>query len=61
MYGWGAAATRDALLFAAIPVFATSVVFCGRHGVGDAAASAVVTSTLAGAVTVTAILSWLTH
>lgn len=57
VFGWPAEATQDAVLFASVPVFATFVVFCARHQVGEVAASAVVISTLIGTFTLTAILS----
>lgn len=59
VFGWSAEATRDAILFASVPIFATFVVFCTRHGVGEVGASAVVLSTLLGTVTMTAILGML--
>ena len=57
VFGWADRATRDALFFAAIPCFASGVVFCARHGVGTVAASAIVLSTLLGGLTVTALLT----
>lgn len=56
VFGWNSEVQRDAVLFAAIPIFTSYVVFCGRHGVGEVAASAIVLTTAVGAVTVTLLL-----
>lgn len=56
VFGADADATRDAVLFASLPIFATFVVFCARHGVGEVAASAVAVSTLLGIGTMTVII-----
>ncbi len=59
VFGWHSQITRDALFFASIPVFASYVVFCSKFGVGEVGASAIFVTTLAGAVTVTAVLTFL--
>ena len=59
VFGWSAPVTRDAILFASMPLFLSFVAFCGRHSVGDVGASAIVMSTLLGAVTVPLILGFL--
>ncbi len=58
-FGWADPVTRDAILFACMPLFLTYVVFCGRHSVGDVGASAIVMSTLLGAISVPIILGLL--
>lgn len=55
-FGWRDPVTRDAILFAAMPLFLTYVVFCGRHGVRDVGASAIVLSTLLAAISVPIVL-----
>lgn len=56
VFGAEATVTRDAILFACMPLFLTYVVFCDRHSVGDVGASAIVMSTLLGAISVPIIL-----
>lgn len=56
VFGWADSVTRDAILFACMPLFLSFVAFCGRHSVGDVGASAIVMSTLLGAVTVPVVL-----
>lgn len=58
-FGLNATYTRDAILFASMPLFLSYVVFCGRHAVGEVGASAIVVSTFVGSVTVTAVLALL--
>lgn len=59
VFGADAEATRDAVLFASLPVFATFVVFSTRHGAGDVGASAVAVSTLLGIGTMTVVIGLL--
>lgn len=59
VFGPQVPATREAILFASMPLFLSYVVFCGRHGVGEVGASAIVVSTVVGAVTVTMVLAML--
>ena len=59
VFGWADPVTRDAILFACMPLFLSFVAFCGRHSVGDVGASAIVMSTLLGAVTVPVVLGFL--
>ncbi|MDX1742940.1 MAG: hypothetical protein R3186_05020, partial [Ruegeria sp.] len=59
VFGWNNPVTRDATLFASMPLFLSYVVFCGRHSVGEVGASATVATTIAGAATVTLILGLL--
>lgn len=59
VFGWAEPVTRDAILFACMPLFLSFVAFCGRHSVGDVGASAIVMSTLLGAVTVPVVLGFL--
>ena len=59
VFGWNNPVTRDAVLFASMPLFLSYVVFCGRHAVGDVGASATVATTVVGAATVTVILGLL--
>lgn len=59
VFGWQDTVTRDAVLFACMPLFLSYAVFCGRHSVGEVGASAIVLSTLLGAGTVTVILAQL--
>lgn len=56
VFGWNSAVTRDAILFASMPLFLSYVAFCGRHAVEHVGASAIVMSTLAGAITVPVVL-----
>ena len=59
VFGWAETVTRDAILFSCMPLFLSFVAFCGRHGVGDVGASAIVMSTLFGAITVPIVLGFL--
>ena len=59
VFGWTDPVTRDAILFACMPLFLSFVAFCGRHSVGDVGASAIVMSTLIGALTVPLVLGFL--
>ncbi|MGH1370145.1 MAG: AEC family transporter [Maritimibacter sp.] len=59
VFGWAEPVTRDAILFACMPLFLSFVAFCGRHSVGDVGASAIVMSTLIGALTVPVVLGFL--
>lgn len=59
IFGWAEPVTRDAILFACMPLFLSFAAFCGRHSVGDVGASAIVMSTLLGAVTVPVVLGFL--
>lgn len=56
VFGWDAAVVREALLFACMPLFLSYVVFAARYDVDDVAASAIVLSTVLGAVSVTVFL-----
>ena len=56
VFGWNNPATRDAVLFAAMPLILSYVVFCGRHAVGEVGSSATVATTIVGAATVPIIL-----
>ena len=59
VFGWADPVTRDAILIAAMPLFLTYVAFCGRHGVGDVGASAIMLSTLIGAISTPIIVGFL--
>lgn len=56
VFGWDAAVVHEALLFACMPLFLSYVVFAARYDVDDVAASAIVLSTILGAVSVTVFL-----
>lgn len=59
VFGLADPVTRDAILFACMPLFLSFVAFCGRHKVEDVGASAIVVSTLLGAITVPVVLGFL--
>lgn len=56
VFGWEDAVVREALLFASMPLFLSYVAFAARHDVDEVAASAIVLSTVLGAVSVTVLL-----
>ncbi|MDD9908638.1 MAG: AEC family transporter [Ahrensia sp.] len=59
VFGWDDAVVREALLFASMPLFLSYVVFAARHDVDEVAASAIVLSTVLGAVSFTVLLGLL--
>ena len=58
IFGWENPITRDALLFASMPIFLSYAVFATKYKADEIAASAVMLSTLLGAITVTLLLSF---
>jgi malonate transporter len=58
-FGWDEPVVRDAILFATMPLFLSYAVFAARYDFDDVAASAIVLSTLLGAVSVPVLLSFL--
>lgn len=59
VFGVADLVTRDAIMFACMPLFLSFVAFCGRHKVEDVGASAIVVSTLLGAISVPVVLGFL--
>ncbi len=56
VFGWESVTTKDAVLFACMPLFLAYVVLAGKHQADEVAASAIALSTLLSAVTVTLVL-----
>jgi len=59
VFGWESVVVREALLFASMPLFLSYVAFAAQHDVDEVAASAIIVSTILGAVSVTALLMFL--
>lgn len=59
VFGWESDLVREALLFASMPLFLSYVAFAAQHDVDDVAASAIIVSTVLGAVSVTSLLMFL--
>ncbi|MDA7429707.1 hypothetical protein PGB28_14660 [Primorskyibacter aestuariivivens] len=59
VFGWDDPVAQDSVLFAFMPLFLSFVVLCGCHNVKGVGASAIVMSTLFGAVIVPIVLGYL--